>query len=542
MREDAMKQLHQTPMSHVARRLLPTLRVVLLSALLGASGFALAAPEEWIYTVAPGDTLSRIAENHLDQPDAWRELQKLNKVADPNRLKPGMALRIPTALSGSAPFAEAAWVKGAAQRLSSGAAAPLVQGAQLRMGETLLTGADGSVTLRFADQSRVLVAPNSRLTLTHLLRPKGAAQGRTMLTLEAGAAESVVTRTQTIEARYEIKTPTLSLAVRGTRFRVMVDSQTGMTRTTVSEGEVAASAQGKTVAVNAGQGTMAARGEAPAAARGLLSPPVIGDALAVVESLPTRFTWPTMSGARQYRIELLDREGLRQMDELQSVDALARWANLADGDYQLRVRAIDESGLEGLPSVHAFVVNARPESPMLRQPLDGARLQGEKTSFRWARVSSVPHYRLQVSDTPEFVRFVAQIKQLPGASGGIDLALPPGKYFWRIAAGLRDGTFGPESAVQSFDVVSRTSDSPVAAADKVTLAWKRSPRELKYQVQVALDASFGEPIHDALQTASLASFTAKGKGPYFVRLRRIDADGLSSDYEATQQFTLTATP
>jgi hypothetical protein len=249
-----------------------------------------------------------------------------------------------------------------------------------------------------------------------------------------------------------------------------------------------------------------------------------------------------LSGARQYRIELLDREGLRQMDELQSVDALARWANLADGDYQLRVRAIDESGLEGLPSVHAFVVNARPESPMLRQPLDGARLQGEKTSFRWARVSSVPHYRLQVSDTPEFVRFVAQIKQLPGASGGIDLALPPGKYFWRIAAGLRDGTFGPESAVQSFDVVSRTSDSPVAAADKVTLAWKRSPRELKYQVQVALDASFGEPIHDALQTASLASFTAKGKGPYFVRLRRIDADGLSSDYEATQQFTLTATP
>lgn len=161
-----MKQLHRAPMSYVAGQLLPALRVVLISALLGASGCALAAAEEWIYTVVPGDTLSRIAENHLDQPDAWRELQKLNKVADPNRLKPGMALRIPTALSGSAPFAEVAWVKGAAQRISSGAAATLVQGAQLRMGETLLTGADGSVTLRFADQSRVLVAANSRLTLT----------------------------------------------------------------------------------------------------------------------------------------------------------------------------------------------------------------------------------------------------------------------------------------------------------------------------------------------------------------------------------------
>lgn len=537
-----MRQLSRVHQRLFHWRCFSTLPVVLLSVLLHcASGPALAAPDEWIYTVVPGDTLSRIAENHLDKPDAWRELQKLNKVADPNRLKPGMALRIPAALSGSAPFAEVVWFKGQAQRVSNGVEAALVQGAQLRMGETLLTGADGSVTLRFGDQSRVLVAPNSRLTLTHMLRPKGSGQGRTTLTLEAGAAESVVTRTQTVEARYEIKTPTLSLAVRGTRFRVMVDSQTGMTRTTVSEGEVAANAQGKTVTLAAGQGTVASRGEAPAAARVLLSSPVISNAPAVIEELPMRFSWHALSGARQYRIELLDREGLRQVDELQSVDSLARWANLADGDYQLRVRAVDEAGLEGMPSIHAFVVNARPESPIQRQPLEGASVYGDKTGFRWARVSGVQHYRLQVSDTPDFSRFVAQIKQLPGGSAGIDLALPPGKYFWRIAAAARDDGFGPDSATQSF-VVANTPQSAVDAADKVTLAWRGSAREQKYQVQVALEATFREPIFDMLQAAPLASFAAKGKGPYFVRMRRIDADGLSSNYEATQQFTLTGTP
>ena len=41
----------------------------------------------------------------------------------------------------------------------------------------------------------------------------------------------------------------------------------------------------------------------------------------------------------------------------------ARFAGLPDGDYWLRVRAIDDAGLEGYDAARAFALRARPEPP-----------------------------------------------------------------------------------------------------------------------------------------------------------------------------------
>jgi LysM repeat protein len=72
----------------------------LLTLTLLASASAMAANgDEWLYKVRPGDTLSHIAQKHLDRTVLWKALQKRNKVGNPKLLQPGSTLRIPYALS-----------------------------------------------------------------------------------------------------------------------------------------------------------------------------------------------------------------------------------------------------------------------------------------------------------------------------------------------------------------------------------------------------------------------------------------------------------
>lgn len=49
------------------------------------------------YTVKPGDTLSKIAQEHLGKASAYMQIFELNKdqLSDPDKIKPGQVLRLP---------------------------------------------------------------------------------------------------------------------------------------------------------------------------------------------------------------------------------------------------------------------------------------------------------------------------------------------------------------------------------------------------------------------------------------------------------------
>lgn len=51
------------------------------------------------YTVKPGDTLSKIAKEHLGNANAYMKIFEANKdqLTDPDKIKPGQVLRIPSA-------------------------------------------------------------------------------------------------------------------------------------------------------------------------------------------------------------------------------------------------------------------------------------------------------------------------------------------------------------------------------------------------------------------------------------------------------------
>ncbi|HXU92424.1 MAG TPA: FecR domain-containing protein [Gallionella sp.] len=493
------------------------------------------------YTVRRGDTLSQIAAQELGRASAWRELQALNKVADPEHLMPGSVLRMPSAaVRRAAVFAEVVWTQGDARGIDGSGSKPLQRGAMLGMGDKVQTGPDGLVTLRFSDQSRLLISANSRVTLTRMAEDGKSGRGAARIALDAGAAESIVTPRQKVGAHYEVKTPALSLAVRGTRFRVAVDGAAETTRTTVSNGVVAAAAEGKTVVLTEGTGTMAVRGEAPSAPRTLLPAPVMAAPAATLEKLPVQFAWQPLADAGQYRVELLDRTGRIRFGEWFSDVASVAWADIPDGDYQLRVRGIDSAGLEGREAVHVFTLNARPKPPLLRLPVAGSRVDSETVSFRWARPQGAQRYRFQIASSATFENAETRLLQVSEDQEGIDLRLPRGRYFWRVAAAGAEGDFGANSDTQTFAMVSSGENVavPLDSAGVVTLRWNAGFAGQRYRLQVALDPDFREPILDDGQAGNEAIFLQRGNGPYFVRILRIDDDGSFGAFEPAQQFML----
>ena len=131
-----------------------------------------APPDEWQYRIVPGDTLIGIGRQYLDGPQRWREVQALNRIPDPYRLRPGSVVRLPLRwVRHQATLAEAVFVRGDASVQPEGEAAPrpLAPGTALRAGDLLRTGAEGSATVRFADGSRLMVVPSTALKVGRLL-------------------------------------------------------------------------------------------------------------------------------------------------------------------------------------------------------------------------------------------------------------------------------------------------------------------------------------------------------------------------------------
>ena len=121
----------------------------------------------WIYTVRPGDSIWNVTEEYLADIGYWRRLQVLNGIQHPERLPPGDRLRIPIAWLKLQPVAvRVVESRGEVEVApATGRRIPISAGLLLGAGDAIRTGATGSVTLEFGDQSRLSVQSNSYLIL-----------------------------------------------------------------------------------------------------------------------------------------------------------------------------------------------------------------------------------------------------------------------------------------------------------------------------------------------------------------------------------------
>ena len=512
-----------------------------------------AAGAERLHRVAPGDTLIGLARAHLDPGHGWRALQRLNGVADPRRLQPGRMLRFPLDwLKAEPALAEALHVRGDVTVERAGAAPQAVQaGAQLQTGDLLHVGSESSLTLRFADGARLLLRPDSTLRLARLLQRPGGGVADTGLRLDQGSADSRVppvappSAAAGVPRRYEITTPTLHLGVRGTEFRTRVDAGS-VTHVEVIEGQVAATGGRAEARLAAGQGAVAAPGARAPSAGPLAAPPDLSAVAQRVERVPLRLAWAPRPGVTAWQAQVVDpAQPDRLLLDGRFDGPSARWADLPDGPYELRVRAVGPNGLEGLDARHAFVLKARPFPPFTTQPRSGAALRGEGVRFGWTLAEGVTRYHLQLARLepdadPAAADFSTPLADRPDlAAARHEEALPPGRYAWRVASVRADGDQGPFGDALPFTLrplpPAPVLQEPQVADNALVLRWPAGEPGDHYELQMAAEATFSAPLHSLQTAVPEATLPRPGPGRYFIRVRSIDADGIAGAFGGVQQ-------
>ena len=217
------------------------------------------------------------------------------------------------------------------------------------------------------------------------------------------------------------------------------------------------SAAGETVPVEAGQGTRILPGQPPAQPRALLPAPDLSGLPSSLEAGPLRFTWPALTDAQAYRVQLMDSEQVllrsRQV-ELAAIEL----ATLEAGAYQLHVRGIDDWKLEGFSASHAFQVTPEPEPepPVEPEPVTDPqvprlmppRFRPGWVDVQWQALEGAWSHRLMLARDPGFKHLL--LDQLTRNSHYLLPLPPPGRYYLAVEAQL-DESGGPRSQVYVID-------------------------------------------------------------------------------------------
>ncbi len=505
--------------------------------------------DEFAVTVRPGDTLISLGKRHLEQPDRWPELRQSNQIRNDRRLKPGSVVRIPFALMRwSELTADVVYVKGAV----TGSTGPLVAGAKLKAGDTFDTGLDGALTLRLPDGSVAVFAPKTRGGLGVSRALTGTSVRLTVIDLQSGSVDTTAQPLTAPASRFEIRTPRVVTAVRGTQFRVGADGDisrhevlTGAV--TVGSGAVAdaksdASGKAAKAQLAAAQGLRAEGGKLGAVVT-LLAAPQLGQLPGRIERTLQRVAVPPLAGAASWRWQVaVDNAFTQLLQEERTAEPVWHLTNLQDGDYFLRVRAADGQGLEGLNGQKQILVRARPEPPVAFTPSPDADVVNGTTRFTWAENAEAAFYHLQISRTEQFTAPLLDKPDVTGTAFAMDAAWAPGKYFWRLATVLRDGKRGPFGDALAFTLIEPSAMAPPALDGKtVRLAWS-GPKDLSHRVQVANEATFAKPLHDQTVKALQVSIDTPEPGNYYVRTLALLPNGKEGPWSAPQRFEVAPPP
>lgn len=492
---------------------------------------------------APGDNLLGIASKHLIERRDWQSLQKLNAIKNPNAILVGSRIKIPVAAMRMEPASvKVISVQGSAD--ASGT--PIKVGEIFNEGTKLATGADGFVTLQLADGSVLTVQSKSsvRLENTRQFVNSGGVTD-SVIRLDAGRVETTAAKQRNTGARYEIRTPTSNMGVRGTVFRVATEggdiTSSARASSEVLEGRVSVAAvpsgggavKSADVALNQGFGTVAEANKAPLPPIELLAAPATAGLAKRVNDSDIKFEFSADAKAKKYRGQLARDKAFKNpvadvLVDIQDRVATIRFAPVAVGNYFLRVRAIDNLGLEGNNGEHAFTVMRQLAAPATKAAF-------AENQFVWTAVPGAAVYRLQVSTDEKFATAFIDERALPTASFTPNKILGYGTYFWRVAAIDEGGAVGLFSAPQNLIVLGAPPPLEVPRVDgtRVTFAWTGNVA-LLYQLQIARDEWFHDIVTTKQVTGNFAAVDDLSKGFYFARIRAIRR---SSEAEAVESLT-----
>ncbi|MBL8424616.1 MAG: FecR domain-containing protein [Candidatus Accumulibacter phosphatis] len=481
--------------------------------------------EDFTYVVRPGDNPWTLTERYLKSFNYWPRVQDYNNILDPTAIRPGTKLLIPVGwMRGVAAVAQVTDLRGGAELRRGANITPLKLGLTISVGDVVRTGPGSTLTLEFPDGSRSLVGPDSELRMADLARLRASAGQQVHIELQRGQLENDVSSIRKGSGRFVIETPAAVAAVRGTRFRVTSSSQE--VRSETLHGEVVLQNPAGKAILRAGNGSLAQLGKTPARPIALLPGPKLDHLPARVERVPLDLEFPALPGALSYRTQLAPSAGFSVVvdDQISTAPRARSAADLPDGRYRLRVRAIDRHGLEGLDAEREIEVDACPEPPLPSQPAADGIVVVDNPEFRWAGSGEGAHYRFQLANDAAFGSLLLDADQLEEPHLTLTKPLPPGQYFWRVALHTTSEGQGPFSDAQRFrrPPPGPLPEPPRIGSDTLELRW-RAGTDGSYQVQISSDATFAQPQVDRQTSEVMLSVDKPPAGVHYVRVRAVQA-------------------
>jgi hypothetical protein len=542
-------------------RLCPTLLAALLAGVAPAAAAAPVTGDTLLpYTVTPHDTLIGLNRTLFSAPGAWKEVARINRLSDSNRINPGQVLQVPARFLHS---------KVVSARLVSAfgdvriGGKPAAAGAAVDVGDSIRTGGSSTAVVQLADGSRVKLAPDTegRLDEQRRFQIKATAaaidDGLVAATLRLLSGSVEVFASKVLRARpLEVSTPTAIIGVRGTTYRVRNDvtpataaaSAVNASATEVLEGTVRAEVDAPVAGAAALAADVPARFGAPLepgkkpVALPLPAAPDLSGVPALFDHLPVRFHLP---GNLPLRVQVANDAAFDhiQLDLHVGAGDDVRIPQLADGEWHLRVRAVSPEGLEGLDAVRDFQLRARPESPFLVEPAANAKLPVGDVTLRWTHNPDAANYVVEVARDAQFTQLASGDDQVRGEQAlfhpvDTDFGAADGLYWWHVRSVDAGGRRGAWSDTQAL-ILRPTPRAPMGRVSPdgsgIELTWGGQPED-RAEVELARDAAFQ-------QIAARGDFGAPGgklarqpAGTYYARYRIVEADGFKSAWSGATRI------
>ncbi|SDQ47327.1 FecR family protein [Pseudoxanthomonas sp. CF125] len=503
----------------------------------------LASAEDWSYRIRPGDTIWDLAGEYLKPGIPWQRLQAHNGISNPYQLPPGSTVRFPLAWLHLQPArARVIAVRGQTlvDGIGNGKAVAATEGMQLGVGALLRTARDATLTLEFADHTRLLLQGGSELRLDRLSQYGKSGMVDTRLRLQRGRITNSVTPSNGASPAFIVDTPNATSAVRGTRFRV--NAEESRTQTEVTEGSVAVGAGSRNSLVRHGYGAVVAVGQAtPIRAVPLLPAPDLSSVPATLNGARAEVKWRALEQARRYRVQASNTATFDTLlADLETTGPLANLPLLQDGVYFLRVRAIDAQGLEGYDATTRFVAETLPEPPFAIAPIADSLVREVQPEFHWADVADAAGYRFELADNAGFERPLSF--QEKSTRTRAPQALAPGRYYWRIASDASNGRQGPYSDSIAFtvqplpeagEIEDETGDSR-----SVTFRWRAGEPGQRYRFQLSRSPDFKHARIDQVVDQSQITLPRLRAGTWYLRAQAIGSDGYEAPFPPAQRVNV----
>lgn len=388
-------------------RSLPKLSVCLLLCVVSRALYAADASvaADYEYSVKAGDNLGALSAELLDTPARWAAVAHYNKLPNPNFIYPRQVLHIPFA-----------WMKDHPAQARIAAISGLVKlnGQAAQVGDVVVTGDQletanaASARLTLPDGSILSLLEKTRLHTRVLQQKTHGEFFSAIFRLATGRIDALKKKYPEGQSPLRIEAMHGTIGVRGTHFRMAQEGDNSLAE--IEQGLVGFETGAATVALAlaGGQGSVADGVHTPQVITLLSAPtfPTFPDSFAP-DALS--FVMPPMSGAVAYRGELAKDEAFTEL--FVPVSANSSVINIPDleaGTYWLRLRAIDEHGLQGLQAQTKLTVKTPIEIippplaadfPVIApyKPIIG----GKHMLTGWQEMKGY-QYELQMADTPDF--------------------------------------------------------------------------------------------------------------------------------------------